>query len=509
MDKQNKLFYITTPLYYVNSHPHLGHSYSTIVADIINRYKKLFSFQTYFLTGTDEHGQKIVEAANKDGKSPKEFADKISEEFKQMWSKLDIEYSQFIRTTDASHNRIVQDILRKVYDNGEIYFAEYEGLYCVGCERFLDGRELVDGNCPEHGTKPTLIKESNYFFKMSNYQDWLIDYINKHNDFIFPEQYRKEVLSFLKEPLKDLCISRPKDRLDWGIELPFDKKYVTYVWFDALINYISALGYPDGDLFRTYWKYSHHIIGKDILKAHAVYWPTMLKAVGLEPVRKLVVHGYWNNKSMKMSKSIGNVVNPLELVNIFGVDGLRFLLISEMVFGKDADFRLDSFITSYNAHLANNFGNLVSRVINFTIKNFGGKVPECMKLTDLEHALQEKVREKVDSIKKALDSFRIHEIAKNFLEISALTNQYFDKTEPWKLAKNEGQRDRLGSILYTCCDIIRIMNIFISPVMPNISLKLAKYLGYDSVKTEEMDLNLLPSGQLMYKPESLFPRIEQ
>jgi len=508
MNKQNNMFYITTPLYYVNSHPHLGHSYSTIAADIINRYKKLFGFQIYFLTGTDEHGQKIVEAANKENKSPKEFADGISNEFKEMWTKLDIEYSQFIRTTDYFHKRIVQNILRKVYDKGEIYFAEYEGLYCVGCERFMDERELVDGNCPEHKVKPALIKEGNYFFKMSKYQDWLIDYINKHNDFIFPRQYKKEILSFLKEPLKDLCISRPKDRLDWGIELPFDKKYVTYVWFDALINYISALDYPDGNLFKEYWKYSHHIIGKDILKAHAVYWSTMLKAIGLEPMRKLVVHGYWNMKNMKMSKSIGNVVNPLELVNIFGVDGLRFLLISEMVFGKDADFRLDSFIISYNAHLANNFGNLVSRVINFTIKNFDSKVPECGKLTDLEHVLQEKVRKKIDSIKKALDSFQIHEITNNFLEISALTNQYFDKTESWKMAKNERQRERLGTILYICCDIIRIMNILISPVMPNISLKLAKYLGYESV-TDELDLNLLPSGQLMSKPESLFPRIEQ
>ncbi|MCK4401635.1 methionine--tRNA ligase [bacterium] len=509
MNRQSKPFYITTPLYYVNSHPHLGHSYSTIAADIISRYKKLFGFKTYFLTGTDEHGQKIVEAANKENKSPKEFADEISNEFKEMWQKLGIEYSQFIRTTDDSHKRIVQSILQKVYDNGEIYFAEYEGLYCVGCERFLDERELVDGNCSDHGTNPTLIKESNYFFKMSKYQDWLIDYINKHNDFISPEQYKKEILSFLKEPLKDLCISRPKDRLDWGIELPFDKKYVTYVWFDALINYISALGYPDGNLFKEYWKYSHHIIGKDILKAHAVYWPIMLKALGLEPAKRLNVHGFWNTKNMKMSKSIGNVINPFELVDIFGVDGLRFLLMSEMVFGKDADFRLDSFMTSYNAHLANNFGNLVSRVINFTIKNFDGRVPECMELTDIEHVLQEKIIKKVDSIKKALDSFQIHEIAKNFLEISALTNQYFDKTEPWKLAKNEEQRDRLGSILYTCCDIIRIMNILISPVMPNISLKLARYLGYDAVKTRELDLNLLPSGQLMHKPESLFPRIQQ
>ncbi|MCK5595273.1 methionine--tRNA ligase [bacterium] len=507
MNKQK--FYITTPLYYVNSHPHLGHSYSTIVADIINRYKKLFGFQTYFLTGTDEHGQKIVEAANKDGKSPKEFVDKISEEFKQMWPKLDIEYSQFIRTTDDFHKRIVQNILRKVYDKGEIYFAKYEGLYCVGCERFMDERELVDGNCPEHETKPTLIKEGNYFFKMSKYRDWLIDYINKHNDFIFPDQYKKEILSFLKEPLNDLCISRPKDRLDWGIELPFNKKYVTYVWFDALINYISALDYPDGNLFKEYWKYSHHIIGKDILKAHAVYWPTMLKAIGLEPARRLSVHGYWNMKNTKMSKSIGNVVNPLELVNIFGIDGLRFLLISEMVFGRDADFRLDSFVTSYNAHLANNFGNLVSRVINFTIKNFDGRVPECNELTDIELALQKKIIKKIDCIKNALESFRIHEIAKNFLEISALTNQYFDKTEPWKIAKDAGQRARLGSILYVCCDIIRIMNILISPVMPNISLKLAKYLGYDSVKTDELDLNLLQSGQLMHKPTPLFPRIEQ
>jgi len=313
----SKPFYITTPIYYVNARPHLGHAYTTIVADIARRFHSMRQVETFFLTGTDEHGDKIVRAAKKENLSPRKYVDKISGLFRALWPELNIEYDVFIRTTDASHVAIVEQIMQKIYDAGDIYFSEYEGLYCFGCERFYTERELVNGKCPDHETEPEPIKESNYFFRMSRYQDWLIDHIKNTPGFITPERYKNEVLSFLKEPLEDLCISRPKKRLKWGITLPFDKNYVTYVWFDALLNYISALGYPDGDLFKTFWPVAEHIVGKDILKPHGIYWPIILKAAGIPVYKQLHVHGYWNVDETKMSKSIGNVVEPLQLKNIY------------------------------------------------------------------------------------------------------------------------------------------------------------------------------------------------
>ncbi|MCJ7615037.1 MAG: class I tRNA ligase family protein, partial [Desulfobacterales bacterium] len=300
-------FYITTPIYYVNARPHLGHAYSTIVADVVCRYNLMRDRETFFLTGTDEHGDKIVRAAKNENLSPRAYVDKISGLFKDLCPELRIRYNHFIRTTDPAHIAVVKHILQKIYDSGEIYFSEYEGLYCFGCERFYTERELVDGRCPDHKTKPEVIKESNYFFKMSKYQDWLIDHINNNPDFIRPERYKNEVLSFLSEPLEDLCISRPKTRLEWGISLPFDDNYVTYVWFDALINYISAIGYPDGELFKKFWPHVNHIVAKDILKPHGIYWPIMLKAAGIPVYKHLNVHGYWNVDQSKMSKSLGNV----------------------------------------------------------------------------------------------------------------------------------------------------------------------------------------------------------
>ncbi|RPI72694.1 MAG: methionine--tRNA ligase, partial [Desulfobacteraceae bacterium] len=286
-------FYITTPIYYVNAAPHIGHAYTTIVADVMARFHHINGRETYFLTGTDEHGDKVVEAAEKAGESPQAYTDRISGLFRELWPKLNIGNNDFIRTTEPRHKKVVQDILQKVKDQGDIYFSEYEGRYCFGCERFYTDRELVDGKCPDHQVEPTIIKESNYFFRMSKYQDWLIEHIKKNPGFIRPERYKNEVLSFLKEPLEDLCISRPKTRLTWGIDLPFDNRYVTYVWFDALINYLSAPGYPDGELYKKYWPVAQHLIAKDILKPHGIYWPCMLKAAGIEPFQHLNVHGYW------------------------------------------------------------------------------------------------------------------------------------------------------------------------------------------------------------------------
>jgi len=320
----NTPFYVTTPIYYVNAEPHLGHAYTTIVADVLNRFSVLSGEDSYFLTGTDEHGDKIVEAAQKAGQTPQAYTDKVSRLFRDLWPELNISNDHFVRTTDPGHKKTVELILNMVNEKGDIYFSDYEGLYCFGCERFYMERELVDGKCPDHQTEPQTIKESNYFFRMGKYQDWLRDHIQAHPQFIRPERYKNEVLSFLKDPLEDLCISRPKSRLSWGITLPFDKEYVTYVWFDALINYISAVNYPDGPLFNKFWPVVQHIIAKDILKPHGIYWPCMLKSAGIEPYQHLNVHGYWNINEGKMSKSLGNVVKPLDLAGIYGLDAFRY-----------------------------------------------------------------------------------------------------------------------------------------------------------------------------------------
>ncbi|MDY7035982.1 MAG: methionine--tRNA ligase, partial [Thermodesulfobacteriota bacterium] len=326
-------FYITTPIYYVNAEPHIGHAYTTIVADVLNRFHTLSGSETFYLTGTDEHGDKIVSAAEKMGQSTDEYVNRMSDLFRILWPKLNISNNYFIRTTDPKHQDTVKKILNRVNEKGDIYFSNYTGLYCFGCERFYTERELVNGKCPDHRKEPEVIEEANYFFRMSKYQDWLIDYIKQHPHFIRPERYKNEVLSFLKDPLDDLCISRPKSRLTWGITIPFDENYVTYVWFDALINYISAINYPDGALFNKFWPAAQHLIAKDILKPHGIYWPCMLKSAGIEPYQHLNVHGYWKINEGKMSKSLGNIVKPLDLVDIYGLDAFRYFLLRGMVFG--------------------------------------------------------------------------------------------------------------------------------------------------------------------------------
>ena len=371
-----KIFYVTTPIYYVNASPHIGHAYTTIVADVLARFYRSRGYHTFFLTGTDEHGDKIAEAARKADITPQAYADRISAQFRELWPHLAITNDAFIRTTDPDHVRTVQLILQKVFDSGDIYFGQYEGYYCVGCERFYMETELVEGKCPDHQVAPEFRQESNYFFKMSRYQDWLISYIQDNPGFIRPERYRNEVLAFLREPLGDLCISRPKSRLTWGITLPFDENYVTYVWFDALINYVTGIGYPDGKNFKTFWPQSNHLIAKDIVKPHGIYWPTMLKAAGIAPYHHLNVHGYWNIDQSKMSKSLGNVVRPLDLKDKYGLDAFRYFLLRDMVFGLDSSFSEESLVQRLNSDLANDLGNLVSRVLTMALKYFDGKVPQ-------------------------------------------------------------------------------------------------------------------------------------
>jgi methionyl-tRNA synthetase len=508
-------FYITTPIYYVNARPHLGHAYTTICADVINRYHQMLTDQSFFLTGTDEHGDKIMRAARRENKTPRAYVDEISALFKELWPQLNIANDYFIRTTDPGHIAVVKLILQKIYDQGDIYFSEYEGQYCFGCERFYTERELVDGKCPDHQTKPEIIKESNYFFKMSKYQQWLIDYIHENPDVIRPERYRNEVLAFLREPLEDLCISRPKSRIKWGISLPFDKDYVTYVWFDALINYLSALGYPDGDRFKTFWPVAQHIVAKDILKPHGIFWPIMLKAAGLPIYQNLNVHGYWNVDQSKMSKSLGNVVEPLQLKNIYGLDAFRFFLMRDMVFGLDSNFNEEALVQRINSDLANDLGNLFSRVVTMVHKYFKGVVPVIDPAVEQEFSLglADKASRAVERYQKAMENFAFHKAMGAIWEFINQMNKYVDVTAPWMLAKNKCGRPQLEVVIYNLLEGLRVVAGLIYPVMPDTAATMTRHLGLDAEKPFfKMKLvgnwKMLTPGIQLPKSTTLFPRIE-
>ena len=507
-------FYVTTPIYYVNAEPHIGHAYTTIVADVMNRFHRLLGYHTFFLTGTDEHGDKIAQAAEAAGVDPKSYADRISQLFRDLWPKLNISNDYFIRTTDPQHVQVVQHILQQVHAAGDIYFSTYKGLYCVGCERFYTERELVDGKCPDHDTVPIEREEANYFFRMSKYQSWLIEYIEANPDFIRPERYRNEVLAFLRDPLDDLCISRPKERLSWGITLPFDDRYVTYVWFDALINYVSALGYPDGAAFHEFWPVAQHTIAKDILKPHGIYWPTMLRAAGLGPYRHLNVHGYWKINEGKMSKSRGTVVAPLDLVPVYGLEAFRYFLLREMVFGLDANFSEDALIQRLNADLANDLGNLFSRTLAMTDKYFAGKVPPFAAAPEeLDRELSRQVEQTVQQYQEEIPKLGFHKALVAIWECINKANKYIDSVGPWELAKDDALRPRLQTVIRHLLEVNKAVAVLIAPFMPETAEQMLGRLG---VSKRALDLRLaedsrwgtLREGAAVVKGAALFPRVD-
>lgn len=505
--------YVTTPIYYVNAQPHLGHAYTTVVADTYNRFRKICDADARFQTGTDEHGDKIVEAAEKYGEKPKEYVDRISGMFSDAWPVLGVEPDNFIRTTDKDHIATVQALLQKVYDKGDIYFDNYTGLYCTGCERFLTEKELVDGKCPDHLTAPQEIAEENYFFKMSKYQDALIEHIKVNPDFITPERYRNEVLSLLSEPLDDLCISRPKSRLTWGIELPFDENFVTYVWFDALINYLTGLGYPNNENFAKFWPVTEHVIAKDILKPHAIFWPTMLLAMEIPVYKKLHVHGYWNVDNTKMSKSLGNVIRPQDLVDQYGLDAFRYFALREMSFGLDASFSSEAIIARRNSDLANDLGNLFSRSTAMIQKYRGGVVPT-PHASELDNDLLVLATRVVTTYKEEMGAFRFHKALAVVWELVSYANKYIVTNEPWALAKDEAQSNRLDTVLYNLAECLRLLALLIKPVMNDTAVKMAAGLGLDPTSPILTSLgaggawNAIPAGTTLGESIALFPRMD-
>ena len=506
-------FYVTTPIYYVNAEPHLGHAYTTIVADVLRRFHHMLGYETYFVTGTDEHGDKVLRAARENGMEPKAFVDKMSQCFRDLWPKLHCEPDRFIRTTEPEHVRVVQLILQKVYDAGDIYFAPYEGLYCTGCERFYTEKELENGLCPQHLVRPEFRKEENYFFRMSRYQDWLRQHIMENPDFIRPERYRNEALAMLREPLEDLCISRPRSRLDWGIPLPFDPNFVTYVWFDALINYVTAIGYPDGERFERMWPHAHHLIAKDILKPHGIYWPTMLKAAGIPLYRHLNVHGYWNVEASKMSKSLGNVIRPLDLVEKYGVDSFRYFLLREMAFGLDASFSELALVQRLNSDLANDLGNFLQRTMVMAVRYFGGRVPTPGQYEEPDMELVEKARRVVETYKREMMDLGAHRALAAIWELLGAANRYVDRTEPFRLAKEPSKRDRLGTILYCCLEVNRLVCLMLWPVMPGACGEMARQLGLENpfekgALEENSGWGGLTPGTNLGEAKALFPRVD-
>ena len=503
------MFYVTTPIYYVNARPHIGHAYTTILADVLRRYHRSFGDETYFVTGVDEHGLKVEEAAAKRRLTPQAHCDDMERHFRDLWPTLGVDNDDFIRTTEPRHKTVVQEILQRLFDEGEIYADEYEGWYSASVERYWTEKDLVDGRCPESGTEVEFIKEKNYFFRMSKYQQRLIDHIHGDPEFIRPESRKNEVLGFLKQPLKDLCISRPKARLSWGIDLPFDNDYVTYVWFDALINYITAAFYgTDDERFEALWSGAVHLIGKDILTTHSVYWTTMLMGAGLPLPRSIVATGWWLTDNTKMSKSLGNVVSPLDLKDKYGVDVLRYFLSREMSIGQDANFSEAAFIRRNNSDLANDLGNLCNRTVRMNAQYFDAWIQPLGVETEEDRAVREAANALAPKVRGLIGEYRLNVAVEEVLQFVRSLNKYVDVTAPFKTVKTDPAR--AGASLRVILEGLRVAANLLQPVMPVKMEEILRVIGAGAPCTDLNTLSFggIPEGAAVRVGDPVFPRYD-
>lgn len=503
-------FYITTPIYYPSAEFHIGHCYTTIIADAIARYKRLVGCDVFFQTGTDEHGEKIEKKAASAGVTPKEYVDKIIENAKDLWSSLGISYDYFIRTTDKNHEEAVQKIFKKLYDQGDIYKGEYKGLYCIPCESFWTEQQLVDGKCPDCGREVKEVSEEAYFFRLSKYQDRLIKFYDEHPDFILPLSRKNEMLNnFIKPGLEDLCVSRTS--FTWGIPVDFDPKHVVYVWVDALSNYITSLGYPDenSELFKKYWPADLHLVGKEIVRFHTIIWPCMLMALNLPLPKQVFGHGWLKIDGGKISKSLGNYKDPREYINAYGVDAVRYYALREVPFGNDGNFSEDALISRTNTDLANTLGNLVNRTISMSHKYFDGIVKNPKMEEEIDKNLIDRVLALKDIVDTKMNELKVNEAIDEIMEVCRLCNKYIDDTTPWTLAKDETKKERLATVLYNLLESIRICAILLSPFIPTTSTKILGQLNTNETSYESInEFGLLEENLKLNEPKILFNRIE-
>lgn len=488
-----KKFYVTTPIYYLNSEPHIGSAYTTIIADVVARYKRMRDYDVFFLTGTDEHGQKVMQAAKEKGVSPKDLVDTLSLKFKELWKEMGLTHDYFVRTTDVNHEKTVQKVVEKLINNGDLYKGIYKGWYCIPCETYWGEDDILIKNntkiCPECKKNLKFVEEENYFFKLSKYNDPLLKLYDNNPDFVEPEFRKNEMYQILKKGLNDLSLTRTT--FDWGVPLKNDPKHVVYVWVDALINYISALGYlEETDDFHKYWPADIHLIGKEINRFHSIIWPAMLMAIGLPLPKKVYAHGWLTVNGEKISKSAGNAIDPRELMKAYGKDPVRYFLLREISFGRDGDFSEDNLILRYNADLANDLSNLIHRTLSMTNKYFDGMIKNSNNTEEVDNELFNIIENNTNKYLKQMDNYQFTQAMETLWEIIRFSNKYIDLTEPWLLGKDPNKKDRLASVLYNLIDSIRIISILLYPVMPDTTLKILEKLSYDSKHITEKNLPL-------------------